>query len=496
MARQAMSAQQDAFINKCVTVSALLPSNIFHKAPQKRESANKVESTNVQSGASSLSPLSLDTPPPLPSLGEDEDEQLMPMPSPSPPVTGALSSMPPSVEDGGPSISNIVVEIEEQVLVTQKRARASEDSSSVLSTPAKRSKFTSTPSPSTISSLPRRSPRNLTKARCMSISQSSPTTTIGPPPYATRTGSFRNTLVTDSPHQTVNRRSTIPLTPGLPTQSTSRDVSLPPICCFGQLKAARRTSVPFPRLPLSALPTSSVVRLNPRDKPLPVSCPAPIRAMIEKIPKSAGWMPRALSSILAVNIGPNYYHLVICLINLESLYGFVSGQRGPRSNSRPDVLVKWINSGRTLSEKSCVVRDVGAYAKKWWRWWQTLQPKWRVFDKMGVPISVAEPTTFEAWNCLLVPGANGFLGVVASLYWWGCSLLTLKEKQRKEEEGSWMRAVEDCTWVVESLVKLMKIRNKSNMDDTIDFLHSDSDEVDDKDSEDEENELQELEVVC
>lgn len=143
-----------------------------------------------------------------------------------------------------------------------------------------------------------------------------------------------------------------------------------------------------------------------------------------------------------------------------------------------------------------------AYAQEWWTWWQILQPEWRVFDsdKTGVCVGTGavQPESLDAWNCLLVPGANGLLGVVASLYWWGCGVVGLEGKQRKEEEGGWTKAVEDCTWVLECLVEVMKVRRASNIqgasataqDADVDGEEGEKEDHDEEDD-DEEDELQE-----
>lgn len=149
--------------------------------------------------------------------------------------------------------------------------------------------------------------------------------------------------------------------------------------------------------------------------------------------------------------------------------------------------------------------DVGAYAQEWWKWWQILQPEWRVFDSDTTGVCAGtravQPESPDAWDRLLVPGANGLLGVVASLYWWGCGVVGLEGKKRKEEEDGWIKAVEDCAWVMECLVDMMKARRASNIEAAHDAgadgeededENEDDDEHEEAEDDDEEDELQEL----
>lgn len=74
---------------------------------------------------------------------------------------------------------------------------------------------------------------------------------------------------------------------------------------------------------------------------------------------------------------------------------------------------------------------------------------------MGVPLHVLPKGNTVDWTCLLLPGANGFLGIIASLYFWGCAERLQKGKQKDNGSG-WDKAVEDCAWVMERLMSTMK----------------------------------------
>lgn len=108
--------------------------------------------------------------------------------------------------------------------------------------------------------------------------------------------------------------------------------------------------------------------------------------------------------------------------------------------------------------------EVGKYCKSWWAWWCNLQPRWRVKAKgkgkkgllsLDVDGLVMPP---NAWKDLLHPGANGIIVVVATLYWWGYTVATLKGKKKEEEVRNWMEALSDCRAVMECLISELKGR--------------------------------------
>jgi hypothetical protein len=154
--------------------------------------------------------------------------------------------------------------------------------------------------------------------------------------------------------------------------------------------------------------------------------------------------------MLRTDIGAPYRHLVSRLIQFEKLHNFET-KRGTNlpSTHRPAEVGRWISS-RRRNIKLGVSPEV--YSKQWWRWWEVLQPEWRVFDKTGRPKAMAPAGHEATWHCLLKPGVNGILSVVASLYWWGCTVHSLEGSSGGKDVKDWEEAVADCSWVMEQLV--------------------------------------------
>lgn len=184
-----------------------------------------------------------------------------------------------------------------------------------------------------------------------------------------------------------------------------------------------------------------------------------IKDLLATIPESGKWLFHALNSISQTHLGAAYYDLVKLLITLEALHGYTNRRGAPPFShvKRPKEVTVWIKTGRKRQSIDAEVEDVQAYAPTWWEWWISLQPGWRRFDKMGMPLHVLPAGNTPDWACLLLPGANGFLGVVASLYFWGCAERRQKGKEKDNGNG-WEKAVEDCMWVMENLVSTLKER--------------------------------------
>ena len=61
----------------------------------------------------------------------------------------------------------------------------------------------------------------------------------------------------------------------------------------------------------------------------------------------------------------------------------------------------------------------------------------------------------DDWTKLKAPGANGMLGIVACLYWWGKAVQGLEDVGVVKRAGSgngWTEATEDVTWVLKGLL--------------------------------------------
>ncbi|KAJ7712967.1 hypothetical protein DFH07DRAFT_691429, partial [Mycena maculata] len=91
-----------------------------------------------------------------------------------------------------------------------------------------------------------------------------------------------------------------------------------------------------------------------------------------------------------------------------------------------------------------VVQDPKKYVRDWWGWWGGLQPEWRTKDSEGT--WVIRGDYGKEWDVLSFWGINGTLSVVASVYFWGCSV-----QGDSAELEEWECAANDVAWIFEGL---------------------------------------------
>lgn len=250
------------------------------------------------------------------------------------------------------------------------------------------------------------------------------------------------------PQQDSRRSLTNSTTAHSEISAARENVNIPPPgpqCC----------SPPQTQAPTAPGPLPTVYVKHKHDSSL-ASIPTSIDTIIQSIPASSQWLTEVLSSLVGVDIGPQYNHLIKLLVELEMMHNF-NGKNGLRlaKTSRPAEVGKWINTGRRSRSSVVKIADISKYATSWWHWWKSLQPKWRKYDNEGMPIGVVPQGEVEDWSGLLVPGVNGLVSVVASLYWWGYTVTMVKGKTKGDGKG-WDEAVADCGWVLEQLISTMK----------------------------------------
>ncbi|KAJ7202757.1 hypothetical protein GGX14DRAFT_370046 [Mycena pura] len=162
------------------------------------------------------------------------------------------------------------------------------------------------------------------------------------------------------------------------------------------------------------------------------------------------WIREGVEELSANELGPEYRRLVNMYIALERAHGFVKDPQ-PTGNNKPVKLVTgsrppevglWIKRYRTGRMD---VKNVPAFESKWWKWWALNQPAWRGCRTDGRP--EREDARGRSWGHLLAHGQNGFLSVVATLYWWGSA-----EQENGDTSAVWLDAVRDVTWVVGELI--------------------------------------------
>jgi hypothetical protein len=87
-----------------------------------------------------------------------------------------------------------------------------------------------------------------------------------------------------------------------------------------------------------------------------------------------------------------------------------------------------------------VVKDISTFESEWWAWWIALQLSWRPTER-----PLPTETYGNDWTTLIAPGANGMLGVIASLYWWGKAVQGFEADVVVPNncDGGWKEAVND-----------------------------------------------------
>ncbi|KAJ7731417.1 hypothetical protein B0H16DRAFT_1329306, partial [Mycena metata] len=136
------------------------------------------------------------------------------------------------------------------------------------------------------------------------------------------------------------------------------------------------------------------------------------------------WFSGCITQLCAKDLRVHFTTLLKAFVTLETMYGFDEDtySKLPATNRLKEV-GDWIKGGRNRNPKLPVVKNVSKYAEKWKQWWDTLQPGWRCRDHDGNLMAGGAMKYGKAdkWGVLDCAGPNGWLTVVASLYFWGVS---------------------------------------------------------------------------
>ncbi|TRM57691.1 hypothetical protein BD626DRAFT_411547, partial [Schizophyllum amplum] len=144
-----------------------------------------------------------------------------------------------------------------------------------------------------------------------------------------------------------------------------------------------------------------------------------------------------------------YLDVVELWTSLELKHGFAAnkGATSKGSAPRPELLEKWIRSGRAPRVKKLpVVSDAKEFEAEVWLWWTAMQPEWRKIDADGRPSEDRDIGEGD-WGLLSIYGQNGMLNAVAVLCWWGLALPPTQSQ-------SWHRFLADVRWVCEELMDM------------------------------------------
>jgi len=155
-------------------------------------------------------------------------------------------------------------------------------------------------------------------------------------------------------------------------------------------------------------------------------------------PDAQDWMRLALKTMQSGNFGDSWSRLVVVWFRFEERHGFKL--KGPRLDAanRPRALAGWIQHARKNFKPDS--RLMSNFEVDFWRWWNHVQPAWRVVDAKSTPRKVE-----GGWGEITKPGLNGVYTVMGALYLW-------RSFGKKESLASWTCAVEDVNWVLSQLL--------------------------------------------
>ncbi|KAJ7115509.1 hypothetical protein C8R43DRAFT_826888, partial [Mycena crocata] len=107
---------------------------------------------------------------------------------------------------------------------------------------------------------------------------------------------------------------------------------------------------------------------------------------------------------------------------------------GLSTDNRPKEIGTWVKYARKGKPE---IKDEQKLGVEWGKWWYTINPKWWCTGDV-LSKATAQATAQGAWDELRKPGANGFLGLLIGLRWWG---------EGPAQNAEWSEALADVTWV-------------------------------------------------
>ncbi|KAJ7029086.1 hypothetical protein C8F04DRAFT_923292, partial [Mycena alexandri] len=121
----------------------------------------------------------------------------------------------------------------------------------------------------------------------------------------------------------------------------------------------------------------------------------------------------------------------------EKAKKFECPARGKGASIRPKEVSGWVSRARTRGPHPPII-DTFSFAVRWWKWWESINPEWRV-RKEGRLLREGE----GSWDSVAQTGPNGMLNVLICLRWWYDAL--------KGDEGAmddWKEALADVEWAL------------------------------------------------
>ncbi|KAL1742739.1 hypothetical protein HDZ31DRAFT_42573 [Schizophyllum fasciatum] len=122
--------------------------------------------------------------------------------------------------------------------------------------------------------------------------------------------------------------------------------------------------------------------------------------------------------------GTNFADAVYVYRQLEGHFGFPlidDGRRLLAGSLRPSIYASWEKLGRPY-DMTMNVRDVGQYFRKYWLWWEAVQPASRFVNDQLLPVENFEDLigSIDDWDGLdRCCGKDGLIQALMMLLWWG-----------------------------------------------------------------------------
>ncbi|KAK0449342.1 hypothetical protein EV421DRAFT_1705125 [Armillaria borealis] len=167
----------------------------------------------------------------------------------------------------------------------------------------------------------------------------------------------------------------------------------------------------------------------------------------ETLPATAqDWFVAPYKAFALESLGDDFPQFLRMYMLLEERKPFHCLHKGLAPKGRPQLLSKWVSQGHMRGPMPVLTIDgIDDYENEWWTWWVSLQPSWRDRDTAG---KLVQGMYGSDWAELDFGGTNRWLGVVATLFWWG---MAVKQSSR-EHQMHWQEALRDSQWMLEGLM--------------------------------------------
>ncbi|KAJ7856843.1 hypothetical protein B0H14DRAFT_2257617, partial [Mycena olivaceomarginata] len=155
------------------------------------------------------------------------------------------------------------------------------------------------------------------------------------------------------------------------------------------------------------------------------------------------WFINAYREVTRTNLGAHFNAAVAAWMRIEAASKFQNPKEALSSKGRPKIIADWIGGGQGQKQAALVVKNGKKFGKEWWKWWDGLQPEWRLRREDGLGLT-GENSGEGEWGDtqLIYWGQNGTLSIVAGLFFWGLAVMNDSELR-----GEWEITVNDTVWI-------------------------------------------------